>query len=236
MGCDRGKANPDTNTQRQLFAASGGYCQNPGCNRALFVDTTTKKVSVAEMAHIFAAQDDGPRANTKLTEEERGSYRNLILLCSLCHTIVDKAPQSYSDATIFNWKSDHEKRIAAVFGSVAYESRADAHRALAALMARTSAIHQRIGPDNDYKWNPEADEAIEWRHQVRQTIIPTNRSILALLDRNRDLLYEEEIQTAELLRQHIEGVEQRHIFDIPLSSAPRYPRGMNDLLKPQLHT
>lgn len=100
MGCDRGKASPDTNTQRRLFAASGGYCQNPGCNRALFVETDTTKISVAEMAHIFAAQDDGPRANPELTEEERGAFANLILLCANCHTVIDKAPEAFPDSAI----------------------------------------------------------------------------------------------------------------------------------------
>lgn len=232
MGCDRGKASPDTNTQRHLFASSGGYCQNPGCNRALFVEADTTKVSVAEMAHTFAAQDDGPRANPELTEEERGAFTNLILLCANCHTVIDKAPEAFPDSLITKWKSDHETRIAAVFGAVSYETRTDARKAFLALTARTGAIHRRVGPDNDYKSNPEADEAAEWQHQVRQTIIPTNRSILALLDRNRDLLLESEIETVELFRQHVEGVEQRHIFGCPFPSAPLYPEGMGELLKP----
>lgn len=228
MGCSRGKASPDTNTQRRLFAASGGYCQNPGCNQALFVEIETARVSVAEMAHIFAAQDDGPRANLQLTEQDRGEFSNLILLCANCHTVIDKRPENFPDSLILKWKSDHEARIAAVFGSVAYENRADARSALLALTARTGAIHDRVGPDNEYKWNPEADEAVEWQHHVRQTIIPTNRSVLALLDRNRRLLLQNEMEIVEIFRQHIEGVEQRHIFSSPLPSAPRYPAGISE--------
>ncbi len=231
MGCSRGKANPDTNTQRRLFAASGGYCQNPGCNQALFVEADSTKVSVAEMAHIFAAQDDGPRANPKLTEGERGAFANLILLCANCHTMVDKAPGAFPDSVIVKWKSDHERRIAAVFGAISYDTRADARKALLALTARTAAIHKRVGPDNDYKWNPEADEAAEWLHHVRQTIIPTNRSVLALLDCNRGLLLESEIEAVELFRQHVEGLEQRHIFGSPLPSAPLYPKSTGELFK-----
>jgi len=231
LGCSRGKASPDTNTQRRLFAASGGYCQNPRCNQALFVEVETKNVSVAEMAHIFAAQDDGPRANPEFTEEERGTFSNLILLCANCHTVIDKAPEAFPDTAIIKWKSDHEARIAAVFGSVAYETRADARKAFLVLIARTGAVHRRVGPDNEYKWSPEADEAAEWQHHVRETIIPTNRSVLALLDRNRDLLLENEMETVELFRQHIDGVEQRHIFNSPLPSAPMYPKGMQQLFE-----
>lgn len=231
MGCSRGKANPNTNTQRYLFASSGGYCQNPGCNDPLFVDVDTAKVSVAEMAHIFAAQDDGPRADPHLSEEMRGSYKNLILLCVKCHEIIDKKPDSFPDILITKWKEDHERLIAAVFGAVSYENRAQAYRAMSALAMRTRVIHQRIGPSNEYRWNPEADEAFEWKYHVRQNIIPTNRSILALLDRNRNLLHQAEMEIVELFRQHIEGVERRHIFNAPLPSAPLYPKGIEDVFK-----
>lgn len=229
--CNRGKASPDTNTQRRLFAASGGYCQSPNCNQALFIEVNTKNVSVAEMAHIFAAQDDGPRANPEFTEEERGAFSNLILLCANCHTVIDKAPKAFPDSKLIKWKTDHEARIAAAFGSVSYETRTNARKAFLALTARTGAVHQRLGPDNEYKWNPEADEAAEWLHHVRQTIIPTNRSILALLNHNRDLLLERELETVELFRQHVEGVEQRHLFNAPLPSAPMYPEGMRDIFE-----
>lgn len=231
MSCIRGKASPDANTQRQLFAASGGYCQNPTCNCPVFVEAGIKKVSVAEMAHVFAAQDDGPRANLGLTEEERGAFENLILLCANCHTIIDKAPEIFTDAKIIKWKKDHEARIAAVFGSISYETRAEARRALMELASRTEIIHRRIGPDNDYRWNPEADEADEWQYQVLNTIIPVNRSILALVDRNSSLLHENEFETVNLFRQHVEGVERRHILNAPLPSAPQYPGGMKELFK-----
>jgi hypothetical protein len=226
MGCNRGKASPDTNTQRRLFAASGGYCQNPGCNQALFVEAHSDKVSVAEMAHIYSAEDQGPRANLDFTAEERGSFANLIVLCANCHTVIDKAPDAFPDDVITAWKQEHEARIAAVFGSVSYKTRNEAREALLALTARTGSIHRRVGPDGEYKWNPEADEAAEWQHHVRQTIIPTNRSVLTLLDRNRNLLHDCEIETVEIFRQHIDGVEQRHVFDSPLPSAPTYPQGM----------
>ena len=65
--------------------------------------------------------------------------------------------------------------------------------------------------------------------------IPTNRTILALLERNRELLEADEIEVVEIFRQHIEGLEQRHIFMAPLPSAPLFPREMEELLKPRQH-
>ena len=95
MPCSRGQANPDRNTTLRLFADSGGYCQRPECASRLFVDTGTKNVHIAEMAHIIAASDDGPRADAKASAAEKGSYDNLILLCANCHTSIDKAPEDF---------------------------------------------------------------------------------------------------------------------------------------------
>jgi len=60
MGCSRGAATPDAHTQRRLFAASAGYCRNPNCANALFVDAAGKSIHIAEMAHVFSASDGGP--------------------------------------------------------------------------------------------------------------------------------------------------------------------------------
>jgi len=83
MACSRGAASPDAHTQRRLFAASAGYCQNPSCANELFVDAAGKSIHIAEMAHVFAATDGGPRTNANLSKEERGAFENLIMLCAI---------------------------------------------------------------------------------------------------------------------------------------------------------
>ena len=123
MSCPRGDAAPDQHTKLRLFAASGGYCQNPGFERQLFLDTGTKRTHSAEMAHVFAANNKGPRANTKLSEAERGAFENLILLCSTCHTMMDKAEEDFPDQLLEAWKRDHEARLARIFGAVHAASR-----------------------------------------------------------------------------------------------------------------
>lgn len=94
MACSRGAASPGAQTQRRLFAASAGYCQNPGCSNELFVGAAGKSIHIAEMAHVFAANDSGPRAKPDLSKEERGAFENLVMLCANCHTRVDKAPDA----------------------------------------------------------------------------------------------------------------------------------------------
>ncbi len=146
MACSRGAAAPDAHTQKRLFAASAGYCQNPGCAQLLFSDEAGKSIHIAEMAHVYAASDEGPRANAAITREERGAFENLIVLCSNCHTRVDKAPDAFPDSMMLGWRREHARKLEAVFGAVRLESRRDVHALIEPLLTENRAIFTQYGP------------------------------------------------------------------------------------------
>lgn len=230
MACSRGKATPDQNTQKRLFCASAGHCQNPACVRALFIDTGSKTVHVAELAHVFAAMDDGPRANDKLSEAERGLFENIILLCPTCHTIVDKAEEDFPAGLLTRWKADHARKIAKVFGAAHYASREEVRAAINPLFAENGAIHKALNPELDYRANPEAEEALKWQGAVRDRIIPNNRRILAILDENRDHLAGGEAEVLEAFRLHVYDQEVRHLTDVAPGAQARYPETMATMM------
>jgi hypothetical protein len=66
MACNRGRATPNAATKLKLFTDSAGFCQNPECNTPLFPDGLEGYPHLAEMAHIFAAIDGGPRTKVEL--------------------------------------------------------------------------------------------------------------------------------------------------------------------------
>jgi hypothetical protein len=229
MSCNRGNANPDQHTKLRLFADSGGYCQRPECPNRLFVDTATKNIHLAEMAHIIAASDNGPRASKAVTEEERGEYDNLILLCANCHTMVDKASSDFPDARMKEWKRNHVERIATLFGAVEYASRGAARKAIEPVLHENHAIFDQYGPDNAYRDNPESEEAKVWQRKMRAIILPNNRKLLLVLDANRRYLDQAEQKTLEAFRQHIDDLESKHIGDGG-DIASRFPAGMATIL------
>ncbi len=112
----RGKASPNAATKLKLFTDSAGYCQNPECDNEIFPKGFENFPHIAEMAHIFAATDGGPRTDMKLSKEERGAYKNIILLCANCHTLVDKTPQKHAAELMQSWKLEHEFRRQEAFG------------------------------------------------------------------------------------------------------------------------
>lgn len=231
MSCPRGEAAPDAHTKLRLFAASGGYCQNPGCERSLFLDTGSKRIHIAEMAHVFAAKNDGPRANPELTEHERGMFENLILLCSVCHTMIDKAEADFPDHLIQSWKRDHEYRLARIFGAVHLETRTDVEAVIKPLLYENKIIFEEYNPDLPYRDNPESEMATAWQNKMCERIIPNSRRILATLDANIDHMIDAERRTLELFRQHIHDLEARHLTDIVVGEQRRFPNEMENMMR-----
>jgi hypothetical protein len=228
--CPRGAASPNAHTERRLFAASGGYCQNPQCSRELFIDYPEKQIHVAEMAHVFAANDKGPRANAALTKEERGAFENLILLCSLCHTVIDKAPEVYTDIVVLGWKRKHAEKLQSLFGVTVFEDRRCARAAIEGLLRENRQIFVDYGPHIDDAKNPESGAAERWKRKVLEKIIPNNMRMLAQLDANTRILNVSELDTVERLRQHVDDLQARHIQGYQ-EGASRFPTEMSDILK-----
>ncbi len=119
--------------------------------------------------------------------------------------------------------------LAAVFGTRQYSDRPSARAALSPILAENLGIHEQYGPDNDYRYNPEAEQAEVWKRKMRTRILPNNRRILALLDANRELLTASEQRTLEMLRQHVDDIEARHIEGDVGGVGARFPSVAHNL-------
>lgn len=97
---------PRTDTLRELYIFSGNKCAMPDCKNVLIDEYGTW---IGEVAHIYAASDGGPRANTSLSQEERRGAKNLILLCRKCHKIIDDNVEQYPAERLFQIKEEHEE-------------------------------------------------------------------------------------------------------------------------------
>ncbi|WP_422105409.1 HNH endonuclease [Winogradskyella sp.] len=93
-------------TTKKLFALSRNECARPGCHNKMISDDG--KSIHGQIAHIAAASDDGPRYDHKMTEEQRRSFDNLILLCPQCHKMIDDSPEDYPTNDLIEWKDKHE--------------------------------------------------------------------------------------------------------------------------------
>lgn len=227
--CSRGRANPNQGTKYRLWADAAGYCHNPACRSPLFVEVSeVYSVHFGEMAHVIAASGNGPRGNDEAEAELLGAWDNLILLCANCHTLIDKAPTHFPTELILTWKAERLADVERVLGIANFESRTDVRSAIEPYLIQNEYIHRTIGPDNDYQFDPEAEEASMWRHEVIATIIPNHHRILRIVESNRALLTRPEKVVVAEYQSHVGGLVNRHQGKGGLRTV-RYPREVNEL-------
>ena len=95
-----------------LWAHSGGLCGFPECRVICVLQANDNDPSavIGQIAHIAANSDSGPRANPNLSQQERNSYENLILLCPTHHVLVDAQASTHTVEMLRTWKTDQEAR------------------------------------------------------------------------------------------------------------------------------
>ncbi|MER8410047.1 hypothetical protein [Mesorhizobium sp. M1342] len=182
------------------------------------------------MAHVFAANDDGPRAKPQMSKAQRGAFENLILLCAVCHTMIDKAPNAYPDDMILGWKRDHAKKLQGLFGVTEFPDRGAARAVVAPLLDENRAIFERYGPHIEAARDPESGAAEIWQRKMLTRILPNSNRIIAQLDANRALLTSDESVVVEAFRQHIDDLEAVHI-EGRREDGSRFPAGMQNILE-----
>lgn len=97
--------------QLTLFVRAGGRCEFDGHNKYLLEhELTLTDGNFAEMAHIVAFKEDGPRGN-EARPADINDVSNLLLLCPECHKLVDDHPEKYTRLALQGYKKAHEDRI-----------------------------------------------------------------------------------------------------------------------------
>jgi hypothetical protein len=85
------------------------YWPAPPCKAPVTVIINGQPVTNLQIAHIRAAKFNGPRYVSDMSDDERRSWKNLILLCTPHHNMIDKImPNDYSIEDLERWKSERE--------------------------------------------------------------------------------------------------------------------------------
>ena len=105
---------PTEQTLKRLFSRSGNRCAFPDCNKIIAMD---EGHLVGEVCHIEAASKGGERYNHQQSDEERRSFENLIILCSVHHTITNDTVK-YTVDVLRKMKADHEAKFSKGFYEV----------------------------------------------------------------------------------------------------------------------
>ena len=74
---------PKDEVTRELYLKSGNICAFPGCHNIMINEEGN---FIGQICHIEAAEENGERFNSNMTNEDRRSFENLMLMCYEHHT------------------------------------------------------------------------------------------------------------------------------------------------------
>lgn len=96
-------------TERALYDLARGTCYEPTCDEPTIRFVGGRPVSNVHIAHIYGAFPNSPRYVESMSDKERASFDNLILLCKPHHDLVDRiAPDDYAPELLKQWKAARE--------------------------------------------------------------------------------------------------------------------------------
>ncbi len=98
---------PRLETFRELCLKSGNLCAYPGCGALMMNE---EGLFIGQLYHIEAAEPDGERFNPEMTNEQRRSAANLMLMCYPHHRETNNVAK-YSVADLKKMKAAHERRF-----------------------------------------------------------------------------------------------------------------------------
>ena len=101
------RKSPAAETYKVLYVRSGNQCAFPGCNHPLFNDTG---LYIAQLCHIKAANEGGPRFDKDQTDDQRRSIDNLLFMCHRHHKETDNV-EMYDENAMYEIKSNHESQF-----------------------------------------------------------------------------------------------------------------------------
>lgn len=95
---------------KKLYSLARNMCSNPSCRRLLVIQGKTESAygHIGKIAHICGANDTSARFDPNMTYDERRRFPNLILLCGICHDLVDdvELESEYPVEMLRGWKDD----------------------------------------------------------------------------------------------------------------------------------
>lgn len=101
---------PTQDVLRELFLKSGNRCAFPGCHNVMMNEQGD---FIGQICHIEAAEEGGERFNPNMTNEERRSFDNLMLMCYEHHVVTNNVAE-YPVAKLKKMKKDHEDKFSGI--------------------------------------------------------------------------------------------------------------------------
>lgn len=226
------------NNARQLWSQSGGFCQNPSCNKPLFVSVLNDSISIANVAHIIGHGVAGPRSDHQLAEYiDKDGLENLIMLCLECHKVIDEIEESFPVEEIQKWKVSHANKISALFAIPQIMDETELLAEINNLLDENGLLFRECGPYSPNVIGGLGGDGLKiWKKRCLDTIIPNNQRIIALIEGNkRNFPYPWDVYTRMLeYKIHSDAFQDNCLTDQKVNDYKLFPRSLDYFVKTKL--
>ena len=226
------------NATRQLWAQCGGFCQNPNCNKYLFIAVAADSVSIANVAHIIGHGTSGPRSDHELADYiDRDGVTNLIMLCLECHKVVDELEKAFSVEEMHRWKHTHADRIISLFSIPNIRDEKALLVEVNDLLEENAALFRECGPYSaNVLGGPGGDGVKIWKKRCLDTILPNNQRIIALIVNNKqNFPYPWDVYRNMLeYKIHADAFQDNCLTDQKVNDYKLFPRSFDHFVKSRL--
>jgi predicted nucleotidyltransferase len=226
------------NVARQLWSNCGGFCQNPRCNKFLFTAVGKQVVSLANVAHIIGHGANGPRSEHELAEViDNDGLGNLIMLCLDCHKIVDELEREFSVEAMLDWKTDHEQQVRQLFDIPKIKDERELLIQVSELLDVNGMIFREYGPYSQKAFEGDSGDALTiWRRRCLDTILPNNRRIVNLIEKNKRYFpYPWDVYREMLgYKLHVEAFEDNCLLGQRVNDYKLFPVEFDHFVKTKL--
>ncbi|OIU71020.1 HNH endonuclease [Rossellomorea aquimaris] len=214
-----------------LWGRAAGRCSY--CNEDLTRTFEQGSITLGEMAHVIARSQNGPRGSAEfLAENERDKYENLILLCPTHHRLIDKAPRNFAVEDILEWKRRHEEKVNFSLSNIEVQTFYELCERVAIILLENSQIHKQYGPESLVaNSNPFSDVSDIWSLKKLTKIIPNNRKIINIIEKNIGLLKYTQKKTFYLFKEHAEAFELNTQSRLDREAVPRFPIEFKNMIE-----
>jgi hypothetical protein len=162
-----------------LWGRSGNRCAI--CKKVLTQDkeSVTAAYALGEQAHIVGEKEKSARGKSPLSEKERNSYHNLILLCPNHHTEIDDNEEDWPVKKLHQVKSVHELWVTETLSSTVD------HVMLAKQTALTSIVDAAVSLCRLEEWQNWTCSALApdpiWPKELPNEIFEFRKKVIAAI-------------------------------------------------------
>jgi hypothetical protein len=195
-------------------------------------------VSLANVAHIIGHGANGPRSEHELAEViDRDGLENLIMLCLDCHKVVDELESEFSVEVMQGWKREHERKVRQFFDIPHITAERDILIEVSELLDTNGMIFREYGPYSQKALEGDSGDALTvWRRRCLDTILPNNRRIVNLIEKNkRNFTYPWDVYREMLgYKLHVDAFEDNCLLGQKVNDYKLFPIEFDHFVKTKL--